>query len=155
MCRNQMEIPPEIVVPTCIEQGTVFHYTLEATNHDGAIYRGNRFFVVLNAKPQTDPNILLVTLTTKIENQRRFIQQIGESPETLVEITSSDFSPLSSISAVNCNKIYEISMDELIDKVRNGGKIFFEKLSKTAVSAILSGVIKSSQVESEKKKFLI
>ena len=48
-----MGIPAKVTIPICIEQGAVYLYQLETTNHDGTSYKGDRFMIVLNANPKT------------------------------------------------------------------------------------------------------
>lgn len=150
-----MELPPEAVVTICIEQGSVYHYRLDTVNHDGTPYSGDRFFIVLNANPKSDTVVVMTTITTKVEKQEKIIKKSGESPDTLVKISKRDFSHLSEGSAVNCNRIYEISLTELVEKIRNGGKVFHKKLPKDIVSALVSGALKSRQVSNEYKKLMI
>ncbi len=150
-----MQINPEISIPICIEQGSIYLYQLDTVNKDGTPYSGNRFFIVLNLNPQTDEILILSTITTKIDKQKEFIKKIGEDPSTLVSITVSDFPNLSQDSAVNCNRIYETTLKELVEKVKNGGKIFNHNLPKTVMSALISGVLKSKQVSPEVKQRLI
>ena len=150
-----MEIPPEALVKICVDQGSVCHYKLDTENKDGSHYVGSRFFIVLNVNPQTDTVLVLVTITTKIESLERFIKKRGESADTLVKISPEDFPPLNKESAVNCNNTYEMSLSGLVKKIEDGGKVFFEKLPRSVMSAIVSGALKSSQVPSDHKKLLI
>lgn len=150
-----MDFPPKIAVPICIEQGAVYLYQLETKNRDGTLYKGDRFMIILNANPKTDTVLILATITSQIENQRKFIKRVGESPETLVEITQGDFARLNKNSVVNCNNIYETSLPELISKIENGGKLFTVKLPKNKISEIIKGVLLSNQVTPEQKRLLI
>ncbi|HEY9585550.1 MAG TPA: type II toxin-antitoxin system PemK/MazF family toxin [Candidatus Paceibacterota bacterium] len=150
-----MDIPAKVTVPICIEQGAVYLYQLEATNHDGTPYKGDRFMIVLNANPKTDTVLVLATITKQIENQRKYVKNSGESPETLVDITPSDFVRLKQDSVVNCNNVYETSLSGLISKIEDGGKFFTEKLPKSKISEIAKGVLLSKQVTPEQKKLLV
>lgn len=150
-----MQISPDISIPICIEQGSIYHYHLDIENHDGTKYSGDRFFIVLNLNPKTDEILILTTITKQIDKKREFIKRTGEDPSTLVLISPSDFPNLSQDSVVNCNNIYQITLTELIDKVKNGGKIFSYKLPKTIVSALVSGVLVSKQIPEEVKQRLI
>lgn len=150
-----MEISPKVTIPICIEQGAIYHYRLIKQNTDGTLYDGNRFFIVLNVNPKTDEVLVLVTITKKNDKIKKFIKKICEVPETLVNITISDFPNLSQDSVVNCNNFYLISLEELIDKMENGGKIFTHKLSKIIIDALISGMMKSNQVSPEVKELLI
>ena len=126
-----IDIPPEVLVPASILQGSIYHYRLERVNNDGTQYKGDRFFIVLNVNPKADPFLVLVTLTTKIQKQEEFVSKTGEEPETLVKISRADFANLSQDSAVNCNTTYTLTLDELVAKVENGGKNFFSPLPKS------------------------
>jgi hypothetical protein len=150
-----MWIDPEISIPICIEQGSIYLYHLTTTNKDGALYSGDRFFIVLNLNPKTDEILILTTITTKIENQKAFIKKTSEDPSTLVVITKSDFPQLAQASAVNCNRVYQITLKELIEKVKNGGKIFSHNLPKTVIALLISGVLKSKQIPPDIKQKLI
>lgn|SRR3989338_2561516 len=151
-----MEMPPEISVPLCIEQGSIYHFLLEALNHDGTNYRGNRFFLVLNVNPKTDELLVLTTITSKIQRAEEFVQKIGEDPQTIVKISTSDFSRLSRDSIVNCNNVYSMTKDDLVIRLEgDGAVVFFEKLPKSTIESLVSGVLKSNQVSNEHKKLLI
>lgn len=150
-----MLIDPGISIPICIEQGSIYLYRLDTTNKDGTLYSGDRFFIVLNTNPKTDEVIILTTITTKVEKQAELIKRTGEDPSTLVQISISDFPNLSKDSVVNCNRIYQITLQELIEKVKNGGKFFSFTLPKTVISALVSGVLKSKQVAPEIKEMLV
>jgi hypothetical protein len=150
-----MEIPAEVTVRVCIEQGSVYHYLLESINNDGILYKGKRFLVVLNKDPKTDMVLILVTVTKQVEHQKEYIKRIGEDPSTLVSISKVNFPRLSVDSVVNCNDIYETSMADLINDIENGGKVFFEKLPKIVIDDLLAGVMKSNMVSLEHKELLL
>lgn len=150
-----VEIPAKVIVPICIEQGSIFHYKLEVINHDGTAYKGDRFLIVLNANPKTDEILVLVTITKQVSHQREYIRRIGEDATTLVQISKSDFSRLSAESIVNCNNTYEKTLGDLIDEIEKGGKIFFDKLPKNIVGSLVCGVLMSKQVPQDHKRLLI
>ncbi len=150
-----MNIPPEISIPICIEQGAVYLYHLDTVNKDGTLYSGERFFIIMNVSPKTDSILILTTITKQIIKQQEYIKKVGEHPDTLVAISPSDFPPLSTESIVNCNRTYEITLSELIAKIENSGKIFTDRLPKTIIAALISGVVKSNQIAPEIKKLLI
>ncbi len=150
-----MELPPEVTVPICIERGSLYHFQIELINGDGTKYKGDRFFIVLNTDPKRDEILIFTTITSRIKNQQRYIQNIGEDPSTLVLITPSDFPNLSMESVVNCNNTHEISKDVLIKKIKEGGKVYYHKLPKSIVNALIQGVLVSKQVPQERKKKLV
>lgn len=150
-----MDIPAKVTVPICIEQGLICHYFLETVNKDGTVYKGNRFFVVLNSNPKNADILILVTITKQVANQREYVKKINEDPDTLISVSPSDFPRLNVDSVVNCNNVYETSLKSLINRIDSGGKVFFEKLPKIVVDALVRGVLKSKQVSSDHKKMLL
>jgi len=151
-----MDIPTEVLIATCIEQGSIYHFELETINKDGSRYKGNRFLIVLNANPKTDKLLILTTITSQIENAKKHIKNLGADLETLVYLDKSDFKRLSKDSVVNCNNVYPISKKDLMLKLEEySGKVFFEKLSHTKIEALVGGVIKSNQVANEYKTLLV
>ena len=150
-----MYIPPKILITTCIEQGSIYHYNVELINRDGSKYKGDRFFIVLNVNPKTDQVLILVTPTTKIANQQEYIKRVGEDSDTLVTILPSDFRKLSTESVVNCNSVHEKTLSALIESIEEGGKTFFDKLPRNVVDSLVRGVLKSKQVSNEHKELLI
>ena len=80
---------------------------------------------------------------------------MGESPETLVNLSPNDFARLKQNSVVNCNNVYETSLSELISRIDDGGRFFTEKLSKSKIIEIIRGVLLSNQVTPKQKKFLV
>lgn len=150
-----MYVQPSIRIPFCIEQGSVYLYTLEATNADGSEYRGDRFFIVLNTNPKTDQVLVVATITKQVKKKKRLAAIQGEDPSTVVTITPKDFLPLNVESVVDCNKVYDITLKALIGKIESGGKIFSQKLPQTIINNLVSGVLKSNQVSQDFKKLLI
>jgi len=150
-----MEIPPNVSIPICIEQGSIYHCHLTKQNNDGTFYDGDRFFIVMNVNPKTDEVLVLTTITKRIDKTKDFIKRICEAPDTLVKITISDFPHLSQDSVVNCNNSYQMSLKDLINKIENGGKIFKHKLPKIVFDAIISGMMKSNQISTEVKEMLV
>ena len=150
-----MSSPTREKVLASIERGTVFYYSTNIANRDGTAFRGSRYFVVLNSNPKTDDFIILATITTQIANQSKFIKKVGEDPSTLVHVNPTDFAPLKVESVVSCNRVYPTTLNTLIKNIEGGGKMFDEKLPKPIMSAIVSGVMKSGQIESEYKAILL
>ena len=154
--QRYMDMPPEVLVATCIEQGTVYHYEAEFTNHDGSMYRGNRFFIVLNVDPKTDEVIVLTTITKQVTRVETYIARVGEAPETAVRLLPADFSELREESIVNCNSVHSSTREKIVEKLKGeGAVVFFEKIPKTILEHIIAGVMKSNQVPPEFKKLIV
>jgi hypothetical protein len=138
-----------------IERGTVFYYSENIANRDGTSSRKSRYFIVLNNNPKTDDFLVLATITKQIENQSKFVKKVGEDPSTLVPISPEDFAPLKVASVVSCNKVYPMTLTVLMKKIEDGGTMLPDKVPKPILSAIVSGVMKSAQVEGEYKAIIL
>jgi hypothetical protein len=138
-----------------IERGTVFFYWDNIANRDGSNSKKQRYFIVLNSSPKTDDFIVLATVTSKIAGRLEFVKKISGDTSTLVFITPTDFPRLTVPSVINCNQVYPVTLKNLIKKVGNGGIMFPEKIPKLIMSAIISGVMKSNQVEGEYKSIIL
>jgi len=150
-----MRLPPKVFIPITIEQGSIYHYRISKVNKDGTQYDGSRFFIVLSTNPKIDEVLILTTITKQIDNQKKFIKRIREDKSTLVLISTSDLPFLSQDSVVNCNNFHEITLEALISKIEDGGKVLSHKLPKTIMNELISGVLKSNQVPPDVKEKLI
>lgn len=138
-----------------IERGSVFYYLDNIPNRDGSSSKKPRHFIVLNNTPKTDDFIILATITSQIANRLRFAKKIGEDSSTVVPISPADFPNLTVESAVSCHRVYPITLANLIKKIEGGGTMFSEKIPKPIMGAIISGVMKSGQIEGEYKAMLL
>lgn len=138
-----------------VERGAVFYYSDEIANRDGSSSKKSRYYIILNTNPKTDDFLIVVTITKQIENQTKYIKQTGEDPSTLVPVSMKDFPRLTYPSIVSCNKVYVITLENLIKKIENGGSVISDKLPKTIIDAIVSGVLKSKQIEGEYKSIIL
>lgn len=70
-------------------------------------------FVVLNLNPRTDENIILVSATTKHENEENYIAIRQFGAETLVKIFDNESSVIKRESTFNCNRYIDPTLDDL------------------------------------------
>jgi|SRR3989344_500722 len=147
-----MDIPIKVRVPLSIEQGSVFNFHID---FDGAGRKsGNRYFVVMNCNPTTDKVLIMVTSTTKIEKRKAFIRKTKISEKTLVIIDPKEYSIFKIESAFNCNDVHEVSMEDLVRKIENGGSMNYPKISNSIIKKLISGIAESPIVTEEIKKLL-
>ena len=147
-----MDIPPKIRIPLCIEQGSVFNFyiTFDGQNRQSK----NRYFVVLNRNPKTDTFLVMVTSTTQITKKQEFIKRTGINEQTIVLVSPKEYSVFSTESAFNCNDVYEVSMENLVRKIEDGGSMNYPKIPDIVFAKIIVGIHESPNVAPAIKKLL-
>ncbi len=147
-----MEIPVNIKIPLCIEQGCVYNFFIDF--NDSKRESKNRYFVVLNSCPKTDFVLIMITSTRQIEKKYEFIKKAGISEDTLVKITPREYSVFKQESIFNCNDVFEIKIEDLINKIEEDGNMNYPKMSKDLISKLIKGVKESPRVQEDIKKLL-
>src|SRR3990167_1157733 len=106
-----MDIPIKVRVPLSIEQGSVFNFHID---FDGPGRKsGNRYFVVMNCNPRIDKVLVMVTSTSQIEKRKEFVRKAKISEKTIVIVSPKEYPTFKIESALNCNDIHEVSMEDL------------------------------------------
>ena len=147
-----MEIPPDIRIPLCIEQGSVFNFLVDFSDRNRQ--SKNRYFVVLNRSPKTDTVLLLVTSTTQIQKKKEFVRRVGISEKTIVEVKAGEHSVFTADSAFNCNDVFEVKMSDLIRKIKENGSMNYPKVSNALFKKIADGVSASPQISQALKELM-
>ena len=147
-----MDIPTDIRLSLCIERGTIVNFSF--LGQDPKATPKNRYFVVVNANPKKDSAIVLVTSTTQIAKKIEYIKRAGLKEETIVAVSSQEYSAFPRDCAFNCNDTFEYSLKELVKKIDESGSMNYPKLPAGIVSRIIQGIRASSKVRSEIKKLL-
>lgn len=96
----------------------------------------------------------MLTSTTQIENRKEFIKRAKISEKTLVIVLPKECSTLKTESAFNCNDIHEVSMEDLVRKIEDGGSMNYPKISDHILKKLISGIIESPVITEEIKKLL-
>lgn len=147
-----MEIPPKVRIPLCIEQGSVFNFYI---TFDGVGRQSkNRYFVVVNRNPKTDTVLIMVTSTTQIIKKKEFVKRVGISEQTIVSISPKEYPTFSAESAFNCNDVHEVSMQDLIRKIEEGGSMNYPKIPDSILAKLIIGINESPNVALAIKKLL-
>lgn len=147
-----MEIPANIKIPLCIEQGCVFNFFIDF--NDSKRESKNRYFVVLNLCPKTDSVLIMVTSTKQIEKKYEFIKKAGISEDTLVKITPKEYHIFTQESIFNCNDVFEIKIEDLIKRVEENGSMNYPKMTTGLISRLIKGVKESPRITEDIKKLL-
>ncbi|MEK7184668.1 MAG: hypothetical protein AAB683_00845 [Patescibacteria group bacterium] len=147
-----MDIPTDIRLPLCIEQGKVFNFYIDFG--DGKRESKNRYFVVLNSKPKSDVILIMITSTTKIDKKISYIKKVGIDESTLVIVSKKEYPTFTQESAFNCNDIFQVKMGDLIKKLENGGSDNFPVIPNQILKKLIQGVKNSPNVEISIKDLL-
>lgn len=113
----------------------------------------SHFLIVINTPSEDMPYIVLTAITSQIEKAKRRLQMNGLSPETLVELSPSDYPPLHLPSVVDCN--YPLKCPKDLFEMDFGDFNRKEDMPKHLVEKIISGVLLSPLVSNEIKKLII
>ena len=113
----------------------------------------SHFLIVINTPSEDMPYIVLTAITSQIEKAKRRLQMNGLSPETLVELSPSDYPPLHLPSVVDCN--FPLKCPKDLFEMDFGDFNRKEDMPKHLVEKIISGVLLSPLVSNEIKKLII
>ncbi|MCR5382340.1 MAG: hypothetical protein K6G44_15255 [Lentisphaeria bacterium] len=113
----------------------------------------SHFLIVINTPSEDMPYIVLTAITSQIEKAKRRLQMNGLSPETLVELSPSDYTPLHLPSVVDCN--FPLKCPKDLFEMDFGDFNRKEDMPKHLVEKIISGVLLSPLVSNEIKKLII
>ena len=130
-----------------LRSGTVYYF-----EHRDVYSNEPHFFAVLNADPQSS-NVLIMTIgssqVSKVQNRRKELP-----PETLVIIDPTDYPDFSKQTIIDCNQVFELSKEELIQKFKTKDLRHHLDLPKDILEKIWAGVHASPRVDEIHKQLL-
>jgi hypothetical protein len=130
-----------------LQPGSVFHFPYEFFTTDAP-----HFFIVLNEQPLTDPELVLVHATSKVENARR---HCGMYPDTLVELTPGDYPEFTApISAINCGLVTTVTVRELAEKLRRDQLRLCSPVDRAILQRLRTALRASPTVERRHKRIV-
>ena len=110
------------------------------------------FFIVINLDPLGDNILLLVCSHSKVEHIKR-MRRIH--PGTTVEIDPSIYKEFKALSIVDCNVVFQKSIDELNEKYKGGKLRFKTVIPIEIIEKLREAVLESVVVERYIKEMLI
>ncbi len=128
-----------------IKPGSVYYFlenTWETTE--------SHFFIVTNKDPCNEENIILACANSNIDRIKRLRRNCPET--TLVEIAPSEYPDFSVNSIIDCNRVIEKSIEQIISSKILKVK---EEMDFILVEKIRRGIIDSPVVEKRIKKALL
>lgn len=134
-----IDIPPEIQIKSTIKPGSVYYFVEETLSSNEPHY-----FIVINKNPHSDRIILLVCSSSQIKitkYRRRYLK------ETLVEITKEQYEGFTRDSIVDCNDVFDKTIDQIILKLKKGELKPKREMDISIVEKLRNAVCKSPSVD--------
>ena len=141
--------PPDLPfeLQLTLRSGTVYYF-----EHRGVYSNEPHFFAVLNADPLSD-NVLIMTIgSSRIDKVK--LRRKGLPPETLVVIDPSEYTEFTKPTIIDCNQVFELSKEELIQKFKTKNLRHHRDLPKAILDNIWKGVRSSPRVDEIHKRLL-
>lgn len=142
-----MDIPPDVAIDGLIQKGSVYYFT-----NDKFASTEPHYHIVLNKDPLNDEIILLAVSSSQIENVKRINR--NNPPETIVEISHSEYSEFSKDSIIDCNSPIISDKSELRNKYQIGKLKLKGIMDSDLVDSLINGVLNSRTVVNSIKNIL-
>lgn len=143
-----VDIPPEIQIKSTLQPGSVFYFEEETLTSPEP-----HFFVVLNNDPQTDLLLLLVFSSSQTPKVKA--RNVHNNPnQTLVEVSPAEYTAFSKDSIFDCNTVRIKSVNELVQKLKDGKLKLKPAISSTILAKLRAGVKASPAVPDAQKRIL-
>lgn len=142
-------VPPEIDVKLrlTLREGSFYYFTERSLTSSEPHY-----FIVVSAAPLTQPILILTLVTSKVEEVKK---RRSDCPETLVELSPTDFDALRKPSIVDCNSVKTIPLTEFNERfVRHEIRSFDKDLPVVLRKALRKAIHASSIVPGEIKALI-
>lgn len=142
-----MALLPRVDIRATIQAGSVYYF------HDSNLTSPDpHYFIVINKNPQTDRVLLLVCSSSQLQTVRR---RRALRPETIVEISPREYPDFTRDSIVDCNTVFERSIQELQLKYDSGQLRVKTVMSPDTLEKLRDAVLESDMVDGEVQDMLI
>jgi len=138
-------LPP--LLRLTLRPGTVYYFV-----HRDLTSPEPHYFVVLNAHPQADAVLVLAIASSQLDKVRR--RRTTMPPATLVEVTPNEYADFTVPTIVDCNQVFELPREELIEKLTNRQVRSHRDLPPDILTKIRAGVLLSPRVDEAHKRLL-
>jgi hypothetical protein len=142
-----VNVPYEIRLS--LRQGTVYYMA-----ERGLSSVEPHYFVVLNQNPLESKLLLLLVATSQVEKTKGRISRKNLPSESLVVIDAAEYDDFSKESCIDCNKLFNKSLEELCEQWRKREVRAHKDLPRELVEKLIEGV-KASPLIAEEDKALI
>jgi hypothetical protein len=108
------------------------------------------YFIVVNRNPLLD-GLLFVVCTSNIQGARHLC---SSQPRTLVEVLPGEYRDLTLHTAINCNKLFPITLNEFTQRYTTGEVEVCEPLPTKILARIIEAIQLSDQLSEEEKSLV-
>ncbi len=143
-----MQIPYEIRLT--LRQGTVYYMA-----ERGLTSAAPHYFVVLNRNPLRDRLLLLLVASSQLEKARNRITRKNLPAASLVEINEADYDDFSKDSCIDCNKLFNKSIEELCQQWIKKEVKDKRDLPPELLAKLIEGVAASPLISDEDKALIL
>ena len=142
------DVPPDVAIKATIRPGSVYYFRHESFKHS----EDPHYFIVINLDPINEEVILLVSSTTRKYNIKQRYKNFPQ--QTLVRVTSAQYSGFTYTSIINCNHVYSESLEGLISRLSDKRLLLKPEIDIGLVEQFRRGVLDSPTVIGRIKKQL-
>jgi hypothetical protein len=142
-------MPPDLPLELnlTLRSGTVYYF-----EHRGIHSTEPHFFAVINADPRSNNVLIMAVGSSQIEKVQARRKNLP--PETLVIVDSSEYPDFSKPTVIDCNQVFELSREELVQKFKTKELRYHKDLPKSVLEKIWHGVHRSPRVDETHKQML-
>jgi hypothetical protein len=142
-----VEVPAEVQIRAAIKQGSVYYFPEESFSSAESHY-----FIVLNYDPLAETVIILACASSRTDKVKQ--RRCGCPSQTLVEISPKQYPEFATNSIIDCNRILEKSVGQLVEKLASGKLKLKTEMDLQLVEQLRSGVLLSPQIDRRIKTML-
>jgi hypothetical protein len=130
-----------------LRSGTVYYF-----EHRGICSPEPHFFTVINADPRSSNLLIMAVGSSQIDKVQARRKNLP--PETLVIVDPSEYPDFSKPTVIDCNQVFELSREELVQKFKTKELRHHQDLPKSVLKKIWLGVHRSPRVDETYKLML-
>lgn len=134
------DVPPDVAIKATIRPGSVYYFRHESFKHS----EDPHYFIVINLDPINEQVILLVSSTSRKYNVKK--RYLNFPPQTLVQVTPSQYSGFPYTSIIDCNNVYSESLEGLVYRLANKQMLLKPEIDISLVEQFRKGALDSPTV---------
>jgi hypothetical protein len=142
-----VEISANIQIAALLCQGAVFYFPEKTF-----ITSGPHYFIVMNANPTKEDDLILLVASSQIEKVQR--RRKNEPPETCVGINASEYRQFSKETMIDCNSYYRKGFTELVGLLEKRQLKIYCRLEDYLIKRLVEGIKKSRLIEQKIKDII-
>ncbi len=138
-------VPSDVVIRGTIRPGSVYYF-----HHEDFLHSTDpHYFAVINIDPTVEQVILLVCAFSG--KFKVFQRRANLPPQTLIQVTPSQYSGFIYPSIFDCNDVYTENLENLIRRLGNAQLKLKPELDMQIVEQLRKGVLASPLIEGWKQ----